>query len=849
LPTTNAWRLVLLDGVQLFRPNGDVVRLGRKAQALLAWLAAQRSRSGRREIAAGLLWPNVDDIQARASLRQALSALRKVQGDDPPFLASDETTVRLTEAVDVDLWRFEALADGEARDLASAADIYRSDLMSGFSLPESGGFNDWLAIEQSRWRQKAVAVLARLLTEACEERRPAEEGVQAALRLLEFEPYNETAHRALMLFYSRQGRSGQALKQFRGLTDLLRRELQAVPDEETLQLARQLRLDRRLSAATSPPSAPSPDPAASASEPDVRPAPRQRLIAIVAAGVLFFAGASVLTALVLQHRPQAGHVTLGSVRRILDGDDLAVRPALSPDGRHVAYALWASDGSSLFVTDFDSRAAPIQLAPMGELVDYPAWRRDGGAVAFLRGRPGAPCEILVRPFPTGEVSAVGECLSRMANGLTWSADGRALYLSDAEGGGPGRIYRLDVGSGALMPVSHPPADVVGDWDPVVSWNGRSLAFRRQLNDTASRLMTLDLRTGAEQVVVGEGPPVWGQGWSPDDRHLVYSAGVDGDSAIWRIDARGRGPVVRLSPGLLQYVRVTTARDTPAIAFEGLERRRNLLVLTPGREPLQAFDDGRDVRAVAQSDRGDRAVVIRHLGEDQLWLHPAAGAPRQLVRSSGAKFNDPAWSPDGGRLAYICTRLDQSDICVFDLASGQEVNLTSDEAIDHGPSWSADGREIYFGSRRGDHQWRVWRIDAAGQGEARAVTPEGIRIARPDPSGRHLYYARTDRPGLWRGRLGADGMIGQGTMVVTDLSLSDECNWILDAGRIVYVARPHGAPDAQVRRIDPSSGSVVTLASVSNLAFDHAIHSSGDGKLLVLTQTQSVHLIGARLEGL
>lgn len=849
MPTTNVWRLVLLDGVQLFRPNGDVVRLGRKAQALLAWLAAQRSRSGRRETAAGLLWPNVDDLQARASLRQALSALRKIQGSDPPFLASDETTVALTGSVDVDLWRFEELADSGGGDLPAAAEVYRSDLMSGFSLPESGGFNDWLAVEQARWRRKAAAVLARLLTEACEERRPVDEGVQAALRLLEFEPFNETAHRALMLFYSRQGRSGEALKQFRELTELLRRELQAAPEEATLQLARRLRLDRRLAAVAAPSPAPSPEPVgAPPATTDPRPAPRRRLAPVVVAGALLLLGAAALTALLLRLVSEAAPATLGSVRRIVDDGGLAVRPALSPDGRHVAYAVWEGDRRGLYVADFDGGAAPIQLAAIDGLVDYPAWRRDGGAVAFVRTRRDAPCEILVRPFPTGEVAAVGECPSVMANGLTWSADSQALYLSAAAASGPDQIYRLDVLSGALTPVSRPPADVVGDWDPIMSWDGRKLAFRRQLNGAASRLMTLDLRTGAEQVVVGEGQPLWGQGWTSDDRHLVYSAGTEGDAAIWRVDARGRGPAVRLSPGLLQYVRLTTARDTPAIAFEGLEHRRNLMTVAPGRGPVPAFGDDRDIRAVAQSAVGDRAVVVRHLGQDQLWLHPAAGAPRQLAPIPGAKFSDPAWSPDGRRLAYICTRDDQPDLCVLDLASGREVNLTRDDAIDHGPSWSADGSEIYFGSRRGDQQWRVWRIAASGRGEARPITPAGIRIARPAPDGRHLYYARVDRSGLWRGRLGADGLTGEGTLVVRDLSLSDECNWILDGERIIYVARPHGAPDAEVRRLDPGRGAAVTLASVPSLAFDHAIQSAGGDSLLALTEFRSVHLIGARLEG-
>src|SRR5690606_4745342 len=167
------------------------------------------------------------------------------------------------------------------------------------------------------------------------------------------------------------------------------------------------------------------------------------LIPAAVAGLVVILGALGLSAILFRTGSEAAATTMGSVRRILDDDAMAVRPALSPDGRHVAYALWEGGRTALFVAHFDGGAAPIRLAEMEGLVDYPAWRRDGGAVAFLRGRQGAPCEILVRPFPTGKVSAVGECPSGMANGLTWSADGRSLYLSDAAASGPDRIYRLD----------------------------------------------------------------------------------------------------------------------------------------------------------------------------------------------------------------------------------------------------------------------------------------------------------------------------------------------------------------------------------------------------------------------
>ncbi|MNX47804.1 translocation protein TolB [compost metagenome] len=851
------WRLTLLDDVELRRPNDEIVRTGRKALALLAYLATQRGRSARRDVLARLLWPQVGDTQARASLRQVLTALRRSQDDHSALLASDDLTVALLPEVEIDLLQFEALAAGTAHDRRAAASLYHADLLAGFSLVDSEAFNDWLAIEQARWRQVAVGVFSALVDEAQNGGGMIDAGVQAALRLLAIEPFNEAAHRALMSLYVKQGRSAQAIQHFRDLTRALQHELQVAPETATLALAHELRLDRRRGTrapSSPPPSAETP----LATAPETPSSPRATTLvkrtpsrpsqmwrigaAVVVLGLATMGGLTLLSM-----RRSAPITALSNVQPIIEGDQRATRPDLSPDGAHVVYAMRHDGDADLYVAATDGSGQPVRLTDRPGREDFPVWRPDGKAIAFMRLRPGRPCEILLRPFPVGEETSIADCLSPQANGLAWSADGATLFFADGPKDVPrDRLYQLDLARGTITPLTNPPEESHGDMTPQVSPDGRRIAFRRLMGPMAIRLMVRDLRSGQERMIVESEQGLWGPAWAGDD--LIYAAGVGGDSALWRIDSRGRDVATRLSPGLVQYLGVSVARASDRIAFEVREARRTLLHVArqAGARPEMIL--GRQfqmTQAVAEAPNGDRAVVLRRQGVERIWLLPKGGVSRPVGQPGRSIHTDLAWSPDGRRLAYLCGEEARTDICVLDISTGAERRLTNDAANERGPAWSPDGRSLYFGARRGDDGWRIWRIDAEG-GDARAVTPSGIRFARPDAEARHLYYARLGRAGLWRRLLAPNGVHGDEEQVLDDLSVSDEDNWFIDGAEVVYVRRGDGEAQGEVWRRDLNNGSQRIILSLPNLSQSHALARSGREGVLVVTETQSADIIGAVL---
>ena len=86
---------VTLDGQPVTGYKSDKVR------ALLAYLAVDADRPHRREVLAGLLWPDWPDREALSNLRYALSNLRRVIGDrraEPPFLLITRDTLQFNTA-------------------------------------------------------------------------------------------------------------------------------------------------------------------------------------------------------------------------------------------------------------------------------------------------------------------------------------------------------------------------------------------------------------------------------------------------------------------------------------------------------------------------------------------------------------------------------------------------------------------------------------------------------------------------------------------------------------------------------------------------------------------------------
>ncbi len=235
--------LQLFGGLCAYRESGaDAAAAGRKASALLAYLALNPKQRCTRDRLATLLWSDRGEEQARHSLRQALLSLRKVLDDESAsILVSDGDRLTLDpEAIAVDVQAFERLAASQTRAaLEQAGVLYVGDFLDGIDV-RSEGFEEWLAAERTRLRDLAADVLLRL-TQIYMDGGEWDAALEAAQRLLALDPSREEGHRILMRLYDRTGRRSLALRQYRICEDSLKRELDAAPAPETLRLHAEIR--------------------------------------------------------------------------------------------------------------------------------------------------------------------------------------------------------------------------------------------------------------------------------------------------------------------------------------------------------------------------------------------------------------------------------------------------------------------------------------------------------------------------------------------------------------------------------------------------------------------------------
>ena len=233
------FQLVLLGRFELSGPDGVISVTGKKVAALLAFLACTAPRPHARDRLMTLLWGSHFDAQARQNLRQALTRLRRILGDDA-LVSTSETVALRPGVIASDVVRFEALlGDRSCAGLQEAVDLYGGRLLGDMPIAEEA-WTEWLDAEHRRLEDLALDAMVRLGEQALEQRDHGQ-ALKASQRAIAVSSLREDAHRLMMRALAGGGRRADALKHYKYVTALLKRELNVEPDAATVALAAKLR--------------------------------------------------------------------------------------------------------------------------------------------------------------------------------------------------------------------------------------------------------------------------------------------------------------------------------------------------------------------------------------------------------------------------------------------------------------------------------------------------------------------------------------------------------------------------------------------------------------------------------
>lgn len=229
-----------------------------KTRALLVYLALESGKPLQRSHLAGLLWSEETEERALHNLRQTLSYLRKVLGDpcsSPYFLLADRETIQLNPSADVWVdtggftqylacaYRYYQRQIGfgllNIRCLQKALDLYQGQFLVQFYLSKCSLFEEWSLLKREEYNLQAIKALA-LLAEYHERRAEYHLAIQAASRIIELAPWDETARCQVIRLLGIDRQWSAAKSQFFALKKYLAESLYVAPSAETMKLYDQI---------------------------------------------------------------------------------------------------------------------------------------------------------------------------------------------------------------------------------------------------------------------------------------------------------------------------------------------------------------------------------------------------------------------------------------------------------------------------------------------------------------------------------------------------------------------------------------------------------------------------------
>ncbi|HEU4974020.1 MAG TPA: metallophosphoesterase [Baekduia sp.] len=287
--------------------------------------------------------------------------------------------------------------------------------------------------------------------------------------------------------------------------------------------------------------------------------------------------------------------------------------------------------------------------------------------------------VLVLAFLLAAVPAAAHAATPSNGRLAYQADGSRdglLYFSEPDGASEPSTLRAAAGAVA---------------QPAFSPLGRRVAYA-----SGGQVWVSDA-DGADAHRITEGSmPTGSPAWAPDGGALAFAGGSTGARDIYTIGADGDdfhrltfGPYDEHSPAWSSRKRIAFVRRMPALNISRRNRRPD----------------------------NDDIIVVR-----------ADGSHARRVTKAHANDEDPAWSPDGRRLAFTRRVGRDHDVFVMN-AGGKHVRRLTKGADAADPTWSPDGRYIaYTDGKRGQ---RSLYVMGAATARPRRVSATAADVSAPD----------------------------------------------------------------------------------------------------------------------
>lgn len=475
--------------------------------------------------------------------------------------------------------------------------------------------------------------------------------------------------------------------------------------------------------------------------------------------------------------------------------------------------------------------------------EFPALSPDGKSVAFTADLGGRR-QVWVRLLSAGApLQVTHDDVDHQSP--RWSADSSSLtYFSPSpEANGQGQVWEIPALGGTARPIvsSLLPADL--------SHHGKQIAYFRA-NQGQIELMVAD-RDGSNPHLITRLPGDYiysNLRWSPDDRMLGYQSGRTFDYDIFYVPIGGGEPH-RITQDGNPEAGFSWLPDSSGVIFSSSRgetvlymRTMNLWLARLKDNTPQQLTFGETSYISPDADREGNVVASRDRVQFDIWKYPVDGTPQDNVRrgvqvthQTGA-VQTPSVAPEDREIVYLSDSGGHGNLWILQPETGKTRQLTfeQDPRIALGvPVWSPDGQRIAY-VNRGSSSWNVDQWVVNGDGNNAHKVSDGAGWACWSPDGKWLYVSPPTAKGFRIDKVRPDGTDlrpvqpdGRGPAVAADGTLY----------YVVTMAGVNGFSDMEIRVANPDTGPgrVLTRLPGSRLPSSLLMQPvlSPDGKFLMV----------------
>ncbi|WP_285163906.1 winged helix-turn-helix domain-containing protein [Shewanella goraebulensis] len=433
--------------------------------------------------------------------------------------------------------------------------------------------------------------------------------------------------------------------------------------------------------------------------------------------------------------------------RITNFEGVEERPAISPDGRLMAFQ-WRKEGAKghLYIKDLQDESAPLRQISMSHDTEaVPSWSPDGQSLAYLRTTSDNQCFVHVRDLISNQDKQLDSgCVSKgYLHSLEWSPEGSTLAYSKAVDD-RSVIHLYHFNSNEVQALTSP---APGEHDLMMTWSADAsqLAVMRSQENMIAKILLYSLSDDSETTIISDETLVIGLDWEHSSNQLYFTALREADFVIQQYNVESQALTSFHQDETISSITISETSNSLYYARHISQEHITHRSLIDGSIIRQLISSSRDLYGQYLPATDELLFLSNRSGDWELWLKQQSD--NIMLTDNIGMVTIPAPSPVSSLyVAPIRTKgLEYNELYLGDTQNNSLAKIEPVKGNVRYASFSTDGNNIYYSSFV-DGDWGLYNYNLATN-KVELLLKQNIKYAIEDDNN-GLYYTLDNVSGIY-----------------------------------------------------------------------------------------------------